>query len=308
MARTDAPVADRPRDLRPAAPAERGGPGPPGRRAYDRARPSASGNPSVSVVIPTLNEARNLMQVLPRIPEWVREVLIIDGSSTDDTVAVARGRTARTSASILTPARGKGSALRVGFQEARGDIIVALDADGSTDPAEIAGFVGLLSSGADVVLGTRFAVGGGTTDMELYRRAGNWVLALLVRLAFGTGFSDLCYGYFAFWRDVLPSIDGPFTGFEVETMIHIRAVRAGLRVAEAPSFESPRIWGSSNLRTFSDGMRVLRAIYAEWRRNRYGPQASVRTTLRPRPAVVPRACAVVPTPDDEVRPRTHAAR
>ncbi len=250
-----------------------------GRRSYDRIDHPRPGTPSVSVVIPTLNEARNLLHVLPRIPEWVLEVLIIDGSSTDGTVEIAREHGSHVRV-VLTPAAGKGAALRVGFQEARGDVIVALDADGSTDPAEIAGFVGLLSSGADVVLGTRFAVGGGTTDMELYRRLGNLVLTLLVRLAFGTGFSDLCYGYFAFWRDELQNLDGPFTGFEVETMIHIRAVRAGLRIAEVPSFESPRIWGSSNLRTFSDGWRVLKAIFAEWRRNRVGPARPAAPALR----------------------------
>jgi glycosyltransferase involved in cell wall biosynthesis len=240
-----------------------------GRRGYDRVDHPRPDAPSVSVIIPTLNEARNLLQVLPRIPEWVLEVLVIDGSSSDDTVRVARehGTNVRV---VFTSERGKGAALRVGFQEARGDVIVALDADGSTDPAEIVGFVGLLASGADVVLGSRFAVGGGTTDMEPHRRAGNWVLTKLVRIAFGTGFSDLCYGYFAFWRDVLPCLDGPFTGFEVETMIHIRAARADLRIDEVPSFESPRIWGSSNLRTFRDGWRVLKAIFAEWRRNRAG--------------------------------------
>lgn len=252
-----------------------------GRRSYDRIAHPRPGAPSVSVVIPTLNEARNLMQVLPRIPDWVLEVLIVDGLSADDTVKVARehGPNVRV---VLTSARGKGAAMRVGFQEARGDVIVALDADGSTDPAEIAGYVGLLASGADVVLGTRFAMGGGTTDMEANRRAGNWALTKLVRLAFGTSFSDLCYGYFAFWRDVLPSLDGPFTGFEVETMIHIRAVRAGLRIAEVPSFESPRIWGASNLQTFPDGMRVLKAIFAEWRRNRVGPDVPPERALEDR--------------------------
>jgi len=242
-----------------------------GRRGYDRIDHPRPDSPSVSVVIPTLNEARNLLHVLPRIPQWVLEILIVDGLSQDDTVKIARAFGANVRV-VLTPARGKGAALRVGFQEARGDVIVALDADGSTDPGEIAGFVGLLVSGADVVLGTRFALGGGTTDMEPHRRAGNWLLTRLVRLAFGKSYSDLCYGYFAFWRDVLPSLDGPFTGFEVETMIHIRAVRAGLRIDEVPSFESPRIWGSSNLQTFRDGMRVLKAIFAEWRRNRAAPE------------------------------------
>ena len=255
-----------------------------GRRSYDRVDHPRPDVPSVSVVIPTLNEARNLMQLLPRIPTWVREIIIVDGSSVDATVQVARehGDNVRI---VLTPARGKGAALRVGFQEAVGDVIVALDADGSTDPAEISAFVGLLASGADVVMGSRFAMGGGTTDMELHRRVGNWFLTKLVRFAFGIHYSDLCYGYFAFWRDMLPRLDGPFSGFEVETIIHIRAVRSGLRIAEVPSFEAPRIWGASNLQTMPDGMRVLRAIFGEWRRNRRSERRDPST--RPGLHVVP---------------------
>jgi hypothetical protein len=117
-------------------------------------------------------------------------------------------------------------------------------------------------------MGSRFAMGGGTSDMELHRRAGNWALTRLVRLAFGAGYSDLCYGYVAFWRDVLSHLDGPFSGFEVETIMHIRAVRAGLRIAEVPSYEAERIFGTSKLRTMHDGARVFSAILHEWRRHR----------------------------------------
>jgi glycosyltransferase involved in cell wall biosynthesis len=223
--------------------------------------------PTVSVVIPTLNEAKNLVHVLPRIPEWVLEVLIIDGRSEDRTVEVAR-RERHDVRVIRVETPGKGAAMRAGFLAARGDIVVALDADGSTDPRELPAIVGHLVAGADVALGTRFATGGGTADMELYRRAGNWVLTRMVRVAFGARYSDLCYGYVAFWRDVLPMLDGEFTGFEVETVLHIRAVRAGLRVAEVPSFEEQRIWGKSNLRTVRDGFRVLGSILGEWSRNR----------------------------------------
>jgi glycosyltransferase involved in cell wall biosynthesis len=237
-----------------------------GRRVRNR-RVRQVATPTVSVIIPTLNEAKNLVHVLPRIPEWVLEVLIVDGRSEDDTIDVAlRQRADVRVIRVETP--GKGAAMRSGFAAARGDIVVALDADGSTDPGELPAFVGQLVAGADVALGTRFATGGGTADMELYRKAGNWVLTRMVRVAFGGRYSDLCYGYVAFWRDVFPLLDGEFTGFEVETVLHIRAMRAGLRVAEVPSFEEQRIWGESNLRTVRDGFRVLGSILGEWSRNR----------------------------------------
>jgi glycosyltransferase involved in cell wall biosynthesis len=221
---------------------------------------------TVSVVIPTLNEARNLPHVLPRIPNWVDEVVLADGGSEDRTVEVARMLLPKIR--IVRELRpGKGAALQAGFRVARGDIIVTLDADGSTDPAEIPAFVGCLLAGADFAKGTRFVQGGGTTDMELFRRAGNWGLQRLVRVAFGGRYSDLCYGYNAFWRHVLPVIDGDADGFEIETLMNIRVLAAGMRVAEVASNETPRIHGQSNLRTFRDGLRVLRTIIRERRRS-----------------------------------------
>src|SRR5882757_7984203 len=95
-------------------------------------RPSAV----VSAVIPTLNEAKNIAWVLERIPDCVDELIIVDGCSTDDTIAVALQ--ARPDARIvLESTPGKGSAIRAGFAEAHGDLIVMLDADGSMDPSEI---------------------------------------------------------------------------------------------------------------------------------------------------------------------------
>lgn len=222
--------------------------------------------PKVSVVIPTLDEAANLPYVLPRIPTWVNEVIIVDGRSVDDTVAVAKSLMPQAHV-VMEPRRGKGAALRAGFAASRGDIIVMLDADGSTDPGEITGYVGQLLAGMDFVKGSRFLQGGGTTDMSPHRKLGNAVFVALVRALIGSNkFSDLCYGYAAFWREVVPILRLDGDGFEVETQMNIRALQAGLKVAEMPSFESPRVHGTGRLRTIPDGWRVLRTIIHEWLR------------------------------------------
>jgi glycosyltransferase involved in cell wall biosynthesis len=235
-------------------------------------------SPRISVVIPTLNEARNLPHVFAGLPDSLHEVIVVDGHSQDDTLAVAR-RLRPDTRIVMQTRRGKGNALACGFAIATGDIIAMIDADGSTDPKEIPRFVRALLDGADFAKGSRFVPGAGSADITRLRRIGNWWLSACVNLAYGTRYSDLCYGFNVFWRRHVPVFglladtppgagsDGARLwgdGFEVETLINIRVAVAGLRITEVPSFEHPRIHGVSRLRTFSDGRRVLRTIVAEW--------------------------------------------
>jgi hypothetical protein len=234
--------------------------------------------PSVSVVVPTLNEARNLPYVFSRLPADVHEVIVVDGHSVDDTIAVARQL--RPDVRVVQQTRrGKGNALACGFEAATGDVIAMVDADGSTDPDEIPKFVDALLSGADFAKGTRFAAGGGSSDITRLRRLGNRLLGAAVNLCYGTHYSDLCYGFNVFWRKHVPVLGLDITsppsrkghgrlwgdGFEIETLIHMRVAEEGLRVAEVPSFEHPRIHGVSNLDAFGDGLRVLTTILVERR-------------------------------------------
>jgi hypothetical protein len=100
----------------------------------------------------------------------------------------------------------------------------------------------------------------------MLRSIGNYGLSRLVNILFGTRFSDLCYGYNAFWKHCLDYMAIDSDGFEVETLINIRMHRAGLKISEVPSFEYQRIHGTSNLKIFRDGWRVLKTILREYKR------------------------------------------
>ena len=264
-------------------------------------------SPTVSVVIPTLNEERNLPHVFAALPQGIDEVVLVDGGSVDRTVEVAREL--RPDVVVVQQTRtGKGNALACGFAACTGDIIVMIDADGSTDPAEIPLFVEKLVAGDDFVKGSRFDKGGHSHDITALRKLGNDGLNLVVNVLFGTRFTDLCYGYNAFWRRVVPSLQLPDTtlprptdgsklwgdGFEIETMINIRAAVDGLKVGEVGSIEHARIHGVTNLNTFRDGARVLRTIFSEYgrmRRRRRTARRAGTVIVRQRTASTPNAAA-----------------
>ncbi|ADB73229.1 glycosyltransferase family 2 protein [Geodermatophilus obscurus] len=252
------------------------------------------GAPRVSVVVPTFNEAKNLPHVFALIPEDVHEVIVVDGRSVDDTIEVARSLRPDVRI-VLQNRRGKGNAMACGFAAVTGDIVVMLDADGSADPREIPRFVQALTDGADFAKGTRFANGGGSADITRTRKWGNRWLNRIANLFFGTRYTDLCYGYNAFWSDCLPALELDAgdrgredklwgDGFEIETIINTRMAKARMHIVEVPSYEFERIHGESNLNTWRDGVRVLRALVVE-RSNRRGraPQAEV-VPVRPQVA------------------------
>jgi glycosyltransferase involved in cell wall biosynthesis len=244
--------------------------------------------PRISVVVPARNEAANLPHVLAALPPEVFEVILVDGGSSDGTVEAAQR--ARPDIRVLQQTRrGKGNALACGFAAVRGDIIVMLDADGSADPQEIPRYVRALTEGADFAKGSRFAEGGGSSDLTWLRSVGNHALNLIVNVLFRTRYTDLCYGYNAFWTRCLPTLgldagtevlDKKLwgDGFEIETIINTRIAKSHLTVVEVPSFELERMYGESNLNTWRDGCRVLRAALTERVRRapvRSHPQLSV---------------------------------
>jgi oxalate decarboxylase/phosphoglucose isomerase-like protein (cupin superfamily) len=221
--------------------------------------------PRFGIVIPTLNEAGGLENVLRRIQDSAGDLshtLIVDASH-DETPNIAAKLGVRV---VRQQGRGKGRALRQAFELTDGRPVLVMDGDGSMRPEEMPAFVRALSSGADIAKGSRFLPGGGSQDLSAVRRIGNSLFLLLVNLLWSTRYTDLCYGYVAFTANALKRL-GPYltsTGFQIETEICIKAKKLGLRVLEVPSYELRRAHGKSKISAVRDSCKILRTIFAEW--------------------------------------------
>ncbi|BBZ77479.1 hypothetical protein MANY_28160 [Mycolicibacterium anyangense] len=243
-----------------------------GEPIIDRRRPKSErrpANPRVSVVVPAKNEAPNIREILPYLKEFYEVIVVV--SESDHESAQAATEALPTAKVVYQTRKGKGNAMACGFAEVTGDAIVMFDIDGSADPHEIPRFINALTDGADLAKGSRFCRGGGSEDITLVRSLGNKGLNILASVLTKTRFTDLCYGYNAFWADQLYMLDLPDTttespemlrgdGFEIEALIIGRFALSGAAITEVPSFEHDRYHGSTNLNTFKDGFRVLWTI------------------------------------------------
>ncbi len=217
--------------------------------------------PEVSIIIPTKNERKNLSRLLPDVKRIMEKTgksfeIIIADNSIDGTDRIAERHGCR----VLRGLEGKGLALRKAFQKAKGRYVVMMDADLSHRPKELALMIAALDIGYDAAFGSRFILGGGTEDMEWYRKLGNWVFVEAVNLLFGGKFTDLCYGYKAFKKKALERLELKEEGFGIETEMAIESLKKGLRIIEIPSFEKKRWKGRSRLSTFHDGWKILKTI------------------------------------------------
>ncbi len=214
----------------------------------------------ISVVIPALNEGRNIGRVLEGVKRMMSndayEIIVVDGHSSDDTVRIAERHGAR----VLYDDIGKGSALIKGLNAARGNILVSMDADLSTDPKEMGLLIDGIKIGYDVCMGSRFMAGGRSEDISPVRKLGNMFFVFLVNSLFNANYSDMCYGYRSFKKSVMKKLSLKEKGFGIETEISIKAVKNNLKVLEVPSIEKKRVAGEPKLRTFSDGYAILRTI------------------------------------------------
>jgi len=191
--------------------------------------------PKITVLICALNEEEILSNVLPKIPEWADEIILVDGHSTDRTVEVVKE--VRSDIRILCqPGKGKGDALKHGFEHSSGDIIVTLDAAGSTDPEEMHKFIEPLLNGYDFAKGTRFL-----------RR-----------------YTDLFSGYNAFWKRTMEEvIRWSPDGFENEPLINSMIAKKKLKVIEVGHSDEGRLNGQVKELAWRQGLKAIKTIVRE---------------------------------------------
>jgi glycosyltransferase involved in cell wall biosynthesis len=220
----------------------------------------------ISIVIPTLNEEKNLEFLLKEIEnffkkrkEFFYEMIVVDGFSQDNTAKVAK----KFGCKVLYDEVGKGSALDKGIRASKGDVIIILDADLSHRPIEMGLLIEGIRCGYDIVAGSRFLMGGGTEDMPWYRKLGNKFFTFLINLIWRSKYTDLCYGYKAFRKGVWKKLDLKNKRFGVEAEISIKAIKKKMRVLEIPSYEKKRKYGEGKLKTWRDGFQILKTILRE---------------------------------------------
>ena len=192
----------------------------------------------VSVVLPALNEEEAIGKVIDEIPVeeleskgYQTEIIVVNNGSTDKTAEIAAAQGAIV---IDEPNRGKGRAIRTGFEAVSGEFVFMLDSDFTYPAGYITQMVGLLESGYDVVLGSRLNGAVEHGAMKRLNLVGNHLLAFLANLLYGTRVSDLCTGLWGFKVEVVRSLNLDAVGFELEANMLIEVAKHKYRVGEVP--------------------------------------------------------------------------
>jgi glycosyltransferase involved in cell wall biosynthesis len=217
----------------------------------------------VSVVIPAYNEEKTIGNVIEETIQIMDslglpyEIIVVDDGSTDRTKEEA----SRYKATVLSNGRnrGKGYALRKGFQHAQGDIIVTIDADGSHKPKEIPDLINPLFNGADTVAGSRF-LGDGRNHTSKLHILGNHLINMTIMVLTRKIITDSQTGLRAFKKEFLQKISLESYGYEIETEITVKSLKNGFKLKEVPVSCEKRRYSISKLRILSDGFKILKTI------------------------------------------------
>lgn len=237
----------------------------------------------VTIVIPTFNEEKTIRKVLEdvflaiQLMEEHCEVIVVNDSSTDNTLAVLKEIASRLPLVILsnTNGRGKGGALRTGFSQAQGKCIVMMDGDGSHQAKDIPHLVEEQQRTNGLVIASR--IYGGSEEYTFVRAFGNIFLTWLFGVIHGRYLSDALNGFKAFSADIYNQFTYTSNGYEIEIELLVNTLRCGKSITEVPSLELKRQGGEVKSRVMRDGFKFLWRIILE-RFNRKAKTSFPRTT------------------------------
>ena len=217
-------------------------------------------NEDVCVLIPTLNEAATIKQLIRDFKsEGFNNILVIDGHSSDKTRELAESEGANV---VVQGGKGKGQALQEAFDIIDSDYILMIDGDGTYLAKDSHAMLApVLKGSADHVIGNRFANYEPTAFTHL-NLMGNKILNKIFGFAYGQWLNDILSGYRAFTRNTIKSLELNKTGFEVESEITIESVKKDLKIVEVPiTYLARHTKGSTKLNPLKDGFKIGATIY-----------------------------------------------
>lgn len=217
----------------------------------------------LSIVIPVYNERATLPKVLQKVKKspFEKEIIIVDDGSEDGTREFLRGLNEDGVRVFYHDRnRGKGAAVRTGFREASGDVVIVQDADLEYDPEDYPNLLEpILDGRADVVYGSRF-LGGPHRVLFFWHYAGNRILTLLSNMLTNLNLTDMETCYKAFRREVIQSLELKSNGFDIEPEITVKVARAGYRIYETPISYSGRDYREGKKITWKDAVPAVWAL------------------------------------------------
>ncbi|MFM7890541.1 MAG: glycosyltransferase family 2 protein, partial [Actinomycetota bacterium] len=239
--------------------------------------------PSVSIVIAARNEAGNIEPLVRRIPQLAarQEVVFVEGGSSDDTWGAIQRVIAQPSSSGTTikafkqQGKGKGDAVRLGFSESSGDILIILDADISVPPEELTRFIDLLrQNSCEFANGSRLVYPMEKQAMQFLNLIGNRLFGVAFTFLLGQPVRDTLCGTKALWatdyhrianqRSYFGDFD-PFGDFD----LLFGAARLHLKIRDVPVHYKERVYGSTNISRFRHGVLLLRMTLVAARKLRF---------------------------------------